>query len=142
MLVTTWSGPKVVHFKDNNWTQYVSTRRLYVRNTIIRDSVNFKFVSDTITTNSHNIFHQTNMSHHHHLQNLDLFVQIVEWKRKRPAIILEYKRKNHQSRFTSNSKSWDLSRNLCQQLRKRSYPTTQQNNEMKSIFPLKRSSRI
>lgn len=60
----------------------------YVRNSVIRKSLNISSIKDSITKASHNMFHKSSTSTHPHLQNLGLSNATVEWKRNRPAKLL------------------------------------------------------
>jgi hypothetical protein len=98
--ILTYAGPAwgalvAVHrWKQLEAVQNIALRTItglpkYVRNSAIRNSLNIPTIQESISGQSHKMFHRTSTSHHPHLQNLGLSMQTVQWKRNRPANLLD-----------------------------------------------------
>lgn len=98
--ILTYAGPAWgALITDRHWQQLEAVQNIalrtitgipfYVRNTVLRESLNIKSIRETISTDSHMMFHRTTTSHHTHLQNLGLSMETTQWKRNRPAKLLD-----------------------------------------------------
>lgn len=61
----------------------------FVRNDVLRYSLGVKSIRELITSAAHTQFHKTSTSKYQHLTDLALINATVDWKRKRPARLLD-----------------------------------------------------
>lgn len=81
-----WKKIETVH---NNARRVIFRVPLYVRNDVLWRSLDVKYIQETIIISAHTIFHHITTSSHSHLINLELTNTMADWKRTRPARLLD-----------------------------------------------------
>lgn len=98
--ILSYAGPAWgALISNSNWkkieaVQNIALRTItgtpwFVRNDVLRHSLRVKSIKDSVITASHRMFHQTTTSKHLHLNNLGLANATADWKRIRPARLLD-----------------------------------------------------
>lgn len=99
--ILTYAGPAwAALISENQWkklnaVQNIALRTItnspwFVRNSVLHHSSGIKDIKKLIIQATHNMFHKTTTSSFPHLYSLGITNATIEWKRSRPASLLEF----------------------------------------------------